>query len=133
MPTICFGQLQMHDIWPGQDFHRLAVATNLCMTYLPTYLYLPPLTCTSTPRPALVSVSSWTWKRDFHARMRRAKAGAGAGGGGGATTRHVKWEYYSFYFSDRAAYVTGEGEGERLQEELVETISRNYHSEMENN
>lgn len=27
----------------------------------------------------------------------------------------------------------GEGEGERLQEELVETISRNYHSEMENN
>lgn len=30
------------------------------------------------------------------------------GGEGGATTRHVKWEYYSFYFSDRAAYVTGE-------------------------
>lgn len=103
----------------------------LCMTYLltSTYLHLPLLP--SSSRLCVQLNVEMRFSRT-HA-LSQGVAGRGAWTGG-ETTRHVKWEYYSFYFSDRAAYVIGEGgQGERVQEELVETISRNYHSEMENN
>lgn len=125
--------------WPTADAWYLARPRfpSTCSCYnvvydLPTYLYLPALTSTPVQLSPLCPVERGN--AIFTHACAEPKRGWERGRAGGGTTRHVKWEYYSFYFSDRAAYVIGEGgQGERVQEELVETISRNYHSEMENN
>lgn len=106
--------------WPTADAWYLARPRfpSTCSCYklvydLPTYL--PLLTCTylHLPAPLLpVQLSCLCPVERGNAIFTHACAEPRQGrcrGEGGATTRHVKWEYYSFYFSDRAAYVTGEG------------------------
>lgn len=68
--------------------------------------------------------------------MHRAKAGQVPGGGEVRSLATLSESIIHFTFPIvllMSQGRCGEGDGERLQEELVETISRNYHSEMENN
>lgn len=97
--------------WPTSDAWYLARPRfpSTCSCYkvvydLPTYLYLPAPTCTPVQLSCLCPVERGN-AIFTHACAEPRQVQKGE------ATRHVKWEYYSFYFSDRAAYVTGEAKG----------------------